>query len=71
VRLFKAHPTCAMNKSDRLVALMDVGGLADCGNSQNCVQSCPKGIPLSTSIAALNRDSNLQAFRNFFGSDRV
>ncbi|MCY9406081.1 hypothetical protein MOF47_19260, partial [Bacillus spizizenii] len=22
-------------------------------------------------IAALNRDTNLQAFRNFFGSDRV
>ncbi len=71
VRLFNAHPTGAMNKSDRLEALMDEGGLADCGNSQNCVQSCPKGIPLTTSIAALNRDTNLQAFRNFFGSDRV
>nr|WGD80348.1 succinate dehydrogenase iron-sulfur subunit [Bacillus subtilis]WGD95333.1 succinate dehydrogenase iron-sulfur subunit [Bacillus subtilis] len=61
----------AMNKSERLEALMDEGGLQDCGNSQNCVQSCPKGIPLTTSIAALNRDTNLQAFRNFFGSDRV
>lgn len=71
VRLFNAHPTGAMNKSERLEALMDEGGLADCGNSQNCVQSCPKGIPLTTSIAALNRDTNLQAFRNFFGSDRV
>nr|WGD57322.1 hypothetical protein P5626_14660 [Bacillus subtilis] len=71
VRLFNAHPTGAMNKSERLEALMDEGGLQDCGNSQNCVQSCPKGIPLTTSIAALNRDTNLQAFRNFFGSDRV
>lgn len=69
VRLFNAHPTGEMNKSERLEALMGDGGLASCGNSQNCVQSCPKGIPLTTSIAALNRDTNLQMFRNFFGSD--
>jgi succinate dehydrogenase / fumarate reductase iron-sulfur subunit len=70
VRLFNAHPTGAMNKEERLNAIMDDGGLASCGNSQNCVQSCPKGIPLTTSIAALNRDTSFQAFKNFFGSDR-
>ncbi|WNB93223.1 succinate dehydrogenase iron-sulfur subunit [Bacillus sp. NEB1478] len=70
VRLFNAHPTGAMNKEERLNAIMDDGGLAECGNSQNCVQSCPKGIPLTTSIAALNRDTSFQAFKNFFGSDR-
>ncbi|WP_408007129.1 succinate dehydrogenase iron-sulfur subunit [Pseudalkalibacillus sp. A8] len=69
VRLFNAHPTGEMNKAERLTALMGDGGLASCGNSQNCVQSCPKGIPLTTSIAALNRDTSLQSFRNFFGSD--
>ena len=42
-----------MNKAERLEAIMGEGGLANCGNSQNCVQSCPKGIPLTTSIAAL------------------
>ncbi|EIT85400.1 succinate dehydrogenase iron-sulfur subunit [Fictibacillus macauensis ZFHKF-1] len=71
VRLFNAHPTGAMNKAERLNALMEDGGLASCGNSQNCVQSCPKGIPLTTSIAALNRDTTFQAFKNFFGSDSV
>ncbi|MDN4072683.1 MULTISPECIES: succinate dehydrogenase iron-sulfur subunit [Fictibacillus] len=71
VRLFNAHPTGAMNKEERLNAIMTDGGLASCGNSQNCVQSCPKGIPLTTSIAALNRDTTFQAFKNFFGSDRV
>jgi succinate dehydrogenase / fumarate reductase iron-sulfur subunit len=35
------------------------------------VQACPKGIPLTTSIAALNRDTAIQSFKNFFGSDRV
>lgn len=69
VRLFNAHPTGAMHKSERLDALMDDGGIDGCGNSQNCVQVCPKGIPLTTSIAAMNRDTNLQAFKNFFGSD--
>ncbi|WP_010195759.1 succinate dehydrogenase iron-sulfur subunit [Bacillus sp. m3-13] len=71
VRLFNAHPTGEMNKSERLEAIMGDGGLANCGNSQNCVQSCPKGIPLTTSIAALNRDTTVQMFRNFFGSDQA
>ncbi|MEQ6375733.1 succinate dehydrogenase iron-sulfur subunit [Bacillaceae bacterium S4-13-56] len=70
VRLFNAHPTGEMNKAERLQTIMGDGGLANCGNSQNCVQSCPKGIPLTTSIAALNRDASIQSFRNFFGSDR-
>jgi succinate dehydrogenase / fumarate reductase, iron-sulfur subunit len=69
VRLFNAHPTGEMNKAERLEAIMDEGGLVGCGNSQNCVQSCPKGIPLTTSIASLNRDTTLQSFKNFFGSD--
>lgn len=68
-RLYNAHPTGAMNKSERLEALMDDGGVSGCGNSQNCVQSCPKGIPLTTSIAAMNRDTMIQSFKNFFGSD--
>jgi succinate dehydrogenase / fumarate reductase, iron-sulfur subunit len=71
VRLFNAHPTGEMNKAERLEQIMDDGGLANCGNSQNCVQACPKGIPLTTSIAALNRDSTIQSFKNFFGSDQV
>jgi succinate dehydrogenase / fumarate reductase, iron-sulfur subunit len=69
VRLFNAHPTGAMNKDERLEAIMGDGGLANCGNSQNCVQSCPKGIPLTTSIAALNRETTFHMFRKFFGSD--
>jgi succinate dehydrogenase / fumarate reductase, iron-sulfur subunit len=69
VRLFNSHPTGEMNKAERLETIMGEGGLANCGNSQNCVQACPKGIPLTTSIAALNRDTTIQSFKNFFGSD--
>ncbi|TDM10654.1 succinate dehydrogenase iron-sulfur subunit [Macrococcus lamae] len=69
VRLFNLHPTGSMNKDERLHALMGEGGLAECGNSQNCVKACPKGIPLTTSIAAMNRQTNFQLFKSFFGSD--
>lgn len=71
VRLFNAHPTGEMNASERLEGLMEDGGVSGCSNAQNCVQVCPKGIPLTTSIAAMNRATNIQAFKNFFGSDEA
>ena len=57
VRLFNMHPTGAMNKNERLEAVMGPGGIQDCANAQNCVAACPKGIPLTESIAAVNRET--------------
>jgi succinate dehydrogenase / fumarate reductase iron-sulfur subunit len=54
-RLFNLHPSGAMHAGVRLDALMDEGGIADCGNSQNCVEVCPKDIPLTTSLADMMR----------------
>lgn len=71
VRLFNLHPTGSMNKDERIDALMGVGGIAECGMSQNCVAACPKGIPLTTSIAAMQRESNFHMFKSFFGSDHI
>ena len=34
---------------------MGEGGIADCGEAQNCVEVCPKEIPLVDSIAAMGR----------------
>ncbi|WP_082233660.1 succinate dehydrogenase iron-sulfur subunit [Halobacillus massiliensis] len=70
VRLFNSHPTGAMNKSERLQTIMDEEGIMGCGNAQNCVQACPKGIPLTTSLAALYRDTAVESFKSFFGSDQ-
>ncbi len=67
-RLFNTHPTGEMNKEERLEALMYDGGAPDCGNSQNCVQACPKGIPLTTSIAEINRQLTVYSFKKFFVS---
>ncbi|HEY2747034.1 MAG TPA: succinate dehydrogenase iron-sulfur subunit [Polyangia bacterium] len=51
VRLMNLHPSGAMHADERLGALMEPGGVEGCGNAQNCVQVCPKEIPLTTSIA--------------------
>src|SRR6267378_1326657 len=51
VRLFNMHPTGAMHAHERIGALMQPGGVHDCGNSQNCLKACPKEIPLTESIA--------------------
>ncbi|SOC39057.1 succinate dehydrogenase iron-sulfur subunit [Salinicoccus kekensis] len=69
VRLFNLHPTGSMNKNERLDALMGVGGVSECGMAQNCVKACPQGIPLTTSIAAMQRETTFHAFKSFFGSD--
>jgi len=66
VRLFNQHPTGKLNKNERLKALMEEGGIAYCGNSQNCVQACPKGIPLTESIAEMNRAVNFYAITRIF-----
>lgn len=66
VRLFNLHPTGKMQREERLQAIMGNGGIEDCGNSQNCVQVCPKDIPLTTSLGELNRDTTLLGLRKLF-----
>ena len=51
VRLFNTHPTGAALKRERLAALMGDGGIQECGYAQNCVETCPKDIPLTQSIS--------------------
>lgn len=66
VRLFNLHPTGRLQKEARLEAIMGEGGIEDCGNAQNCVEVCPKKIPLTTSIAVLNRDTMLHGLKKLF-----
>ena len=55
VRLFNLHPSGKMHESERLDAVMGEGGVEGCGKAQNCVEVCPKEIPLVDSIAAVGR----------------
>jgi succinate dehydrogenase / fumarate reductase iron-sulfur subunit len=51
VRLFNQHPTGASLKRDRVQAMTGDGGIHECSYAQNCVQICPKNIPLTNSIS--------------------
>jgi succinate dehydrogenase / fumarate reductase iron-sulfur subunit len=59
-RLFNLHPSGAMHAAERLETLMGAGGIEGCGKAQNCVEVCPKEIPLVDSIAAVGRDTTKQ-----------
>jgi succinate dehydrogenase iron-sulfur subunit len=66
VRLFNMHPTGKLHAGERLDALTGPGGIQDCDNSQNCVKVCPKGIPLTESIAAVNGQVIRHALKTWF-----
>ena len=42
-------------------------GITGCGNAQNCVKVCPKGIPLTRAIAELNRDTTIYRLKKWLG----
>ena len=67
VRLFNSHPTGKLNADDRLEAVSGDDGIASCGNAQNCVQVCPKEIPLTRAIAEINRDTTVYRIRKWLG----
>ncbi len=65
-RLFNAHPIGQMQAEVRTHALMQEGGVSECGNAQNCVAVCPKEIPLTESLAVMGRQVAKQAIRDLF-----
>jgi succinate dehydrogenase / fumarate reductase iron-sulfur subunit len=66
VRLFNTHPTGKELKSERLAALMGDGGIQECGYAQNCVEVCPKDIPLTRAISEVSGEVMKQAFSDLF-----
>jgi succinate dehydrogenase / fumarate reductase, iron-sulfur subunit len=67
VRLFNSHPTGKLNADDRLEAITGPDGIISCGNAQNCVQVCPKEIPLTRAIAELHRDTTVYRIKKWLG----
>ncbi|MBC8135395.1 MAG: succinate dehydrogenase iron-sulfur subunit [Fibrella sp.] len=67
VRLFNSHPTGKLNAEERLEAITGNDGIASCGNAQNCVQVCPKEIPLTRAIAELHRDTTVYRVKKWLG----
>ena len=64
--LFNSHPTGRMIADERMEALTRQGGIQMCGNAQNCVAVCPKGIPLTRSIARVGRAATVWAIKKLF-----
>src|SRR6266852_3521565 len=42
------------------------GGIQECGFAQNCVQACPKGLPLTEAISDMGRDVFIQQVKDLF-----
>ncbi len=66
VRLFNNHPIGSALQSERLDVLMEEGGAADCSKAGNCVEVCPKDIPLLESIASVQRQATVHVIKRFF-----
>ena len=60
VKLFNNHPTGKVLKEERLRALAGDGGIQECGFAQNCVEVCPKQLPLTNAISDVSRDVLIQ-----------
>ena len=65
-RLFNEHGTGKRLKDERMEVLTSADGIQNCGNSQNCVKVCPKGIPLTESIGAIGRSATVYSIKKFF-----
>lgn len=65
--LFNLHPVGQTLENERLDYMTSEEGVTNCGNAQNCVKVCPKGVPLTDAIAQMNRDTTAYKFRKWFG----
>jgi len=65
VKLFNNHPTGKVFKEDRLRALAGDGGIQECGFAQNCVEACPKQLPLTEAISDISRDVLVQKAKDW------
>jgi succinate dehydrogenase / fumarate reductase iron-sulfur subunit len=65
VKLFNNHPTGQVLKEERLRALAGDGGIQECGFAQNCVEVCPKQLPLTEAISDIGREVFVQKAKDF------
>jgi succinate dehydrogenase / fumarate reductase, iron-sulfur subunit len=65
-KLFNLDPSGAVLKEERLRALAGDGGIQECGFAQNCVQACPKQLPLTEAISDMGHDVFVQQVKDLF-----
>jgi succinate dehydrogenase / fumarate reductase, iron-sulfur subunit len=65
-KLFNIDPSGSVLKEERLRALAGDGGIQECSFAQNCVQACPKELPLTEAISDMGRDVFIQQVKDMF-----
>jgi len=65
-KLFNMDPSGKVLEEERLRALAGDGGIQECSFAQNCVQACPKGLPLTEAISDMGRDVFVQQVKDLF-----
>ena len=65
-KLFNIDPSGKVLAEERLRALAGDGGIQECSFAQNCVQACPKGLPLTEAISDMGRDVFVQQVKDLF-----
>jgi succinate dehydrogenase / fumarate reductase iron-sulfur subunit len=65
--LFNLHPVGKSLEEERLEFMTSEEGITGCGNAQNCVKVCPKGVPLTRAIAQINQDTTKYRVRRWLG----
>jgi succinate dehydrogenase / fumarate reductase, iron-sulfur subunit len=65
-KLFNIDPSGSVLKEERLRALSGDGGIQECSFAQNCVQACPKQLPLTEAISDMGRDVFIQQVKDLF-----
>ena len=65
-KLFNIDPSGSVLKEERLRALAGDGGIQECSFAQNCVQACPKELPLTEAISDMGRDVFIQQVKDIF-----
>jgi len=65
--LFNLHPVGKALVDERMEFLTSEEGITGCGNAQNCVKVCPKGVPLTQAIAQLNKDTTTHRLKKWMG----
>ena len=68
VKFFNMRPTGKVLAEERLRALAGDGGIQECGYAQNCVEACPKSIPLTDAISDVGRDVMMQQVKDMLRS---
>jgi len=65
--LFNLHPVGKTMADERLEFMTSEEGITGCGNAQNCVKVCPNGVPLTTAIAEINRQTTVYKAKRWMG----